>query len=934
MKQKRKSNPSVALAVFLLVTVILSGCSRENPATLMRRAQRYEHQGAYRKAAVELKGVIKKQPNNIAARILLGTVALQLGSPIYAQKQFERAQKEGASPDSIQPLLADAFLGQGHYKRLLKVIRVKPSQPVTVQARLLASRGQALIALKREKDAGAAFEQALHLDPGQPQALIGQAELALSSGDRAAASRRLDAALKGDDNAMRAWLLKGMIAVHEKRLDDAETDYRRAIKGTSLSVSPYERFMARGRLATVLMQEGKNRQALSLIDWMLHLSPRHPLPNYLRAILAYHQKHYNLASEKLQIVLDAAPNDARAQALLGVIKEKQGDLQQAEMYLTSAVAADPSNPHLVVALAQVQLQMGDHDRALSTLNDAIGRGVTNPMVTGMLENTIMSVGQSGQGLAYLKRKLLPEAHNAVVQMSLASAFMKAGLNGQALALLKKVQVGSGGTAARKEILLITTLLRSGNKLQALQEAKKMAKSQPRVALWHDVLGRLYMILGQDDAARAQFQVEKRLQPNSPESTINLAILALRERNFKEAIREVSSLHGNKQSPAAMLLLSRAYLGLGRDKKAVAVLQEAVDKYPDAPGPLLVMVRYDLGNHRPGAATALVERALSRHPDDAGLTDLLGLTQLAGGATGNAIRSFSKAVKEAPKVVGFQLNLARAQIAAKRFSDAVHTLSKAHKEHPADIMVTEALAFAQLRDKHPEAAFATAQTLQKESALKGRGDVLAGRLYEMQHDYAAADRAFEHAARQAGSGALLTMAVNAREAGHINPPEQPLLDWVHQHTGDVAAIALLAQWYNQHHFYGPAAHWYRELTKGHGRYVPIMLNNLALVYLKLRDQRALPAAERAYREAPHVAAIADTLGWVQLRRGNLREANKYLNQAVLEDPDNPDMLYHLAYLMARSGKKDAALKELARAFEIKGAFDERAAAEALRKQLHG
>ena len=936
MKEKQTINLSIALALTVLAAGALSGCSGNSPAAKMRQARQFEHKGAYRKAAIELKEVVKEQPGNVSARLLLGKVSLQLGEPIYAQQQFEQAEKRGASSDSVLPLLADSLLGQGESKKLLKTVQIFPSQSSALQAKLFAARGQALLQLGKRKAAAAAFDRALHLVPEQPRALIGQAELALLKNDLAAAGQKLDAALKKNPTAMRAWVLKGNIAFQKKQLASAAADYRRAIKAPIQSESPFEKFVARGRLATILIQEKKDGEALEVINAMLKEAPQQPLPNYLRAVLAYREKHYNLAAEKLQIVLKGAPNNPNAQGLLGMIKERQGENEQAQMYLTGALSADPSNPDLVLALANLQLRMGNPDRALSTLNNAVGRGVSTPTVMRLLENTIMSVAQASQGLEYLRSHFLPEATNPGVQMSLAKAFISRGLDERAVSLLKKVQPSGEDAEAQKEELLVTALLAGGHKSGALRVARAAVSKHPNGARWHNLLGNLYVSLKRNDAARAQFLAARRLNPENAMATLSLASLALREQKFHEAINDLGYLHGNSGRPSAMILEARAYAGLKQHKKAVAILQEATQKYPDSPAPLLILVRYELGNHQPQIAKTQVEQALAHHPENAGLLNLLGLTQIVLKANQDAVQSFSKAAKEAPTNIKIRLNLAHAQIAANQIADAIRTLSGLRSAHPDNVAVLDLLAFAQMRNKQPKAAFAIAKAMQEKSSLKVQGNILEGRLFEAQHKYGNAALAFERAAHVSGNGAVLALAVTAREKGHINPPEKPLLDWVHQHEGspNVTEIALLAQWYTQHNDLPQAAFWYRKVTEGHESYVPFMLNNLAMVYLMQHDSRALPTAQRAYRLAPHFAAVADTLGWIQFRAGDLRGAAIHLNQAVSEDPGNPDMRYHLASLLAKSGKKGEALKELNRALKTKGSFYEKPAAEALKEQLHG
>ena len=116
--------------------------------------------------------------------------------------------------------------------------------------------------------------------------------------------------------------------------------------------------------------------------------------------------------------------------------------------------------------------------------------------------------------------------------------------------------------------------------------------------------------------------------------------------------------------------------------------------------------------------------------------------------------------------------------------------------------------------------------------------------------------------------------------------------------------------------------------------PLTLNNLA--YLLGRDPRTLDEglelAERAYRQAPGNAAIADTAGWLHFKKGNVEKARTLIEAAVQAAPRNSQLRYHLAMVYLKQGKKEEARKELELALQ-NPAFDEaHEAREALKSLL--
>ncbi len=69
----------------------------------------------------------------------------------------------------------------------------------------------------------------------------------------------------------------------------------------------------------------------------------------------------------------------------------------------------------------------------------------------------------------------------------------------------------------------------------------------------------------------------------------------------------------------------------------------------------------------------------------------------------------------------------------------------------------------------------------------------------------------------------------------------------------------------------------------------------------RYQEALALIEQAYRLNPEDAAILDSLGWVNYRLGNLKEAETQLRQALERFPDH-EVAAHLGEVLWAAGKQ--------------------------------
>ena len=109
-----------------------------------------------------------------------------------------------------------------------------------------------------------------------------------------------------------------------------------------------------------------------------------------------------------------------------------------------------------------------------------------------------------------------------------------------------------------------------------------------------------------------------------------------------------------------------------------------------------------------------------------------------------------------------------------------------------------------------------------------------------------------------------------------------------------------------------------------------LNNLALVYRKTGDPRARGTAEKAYALAPGSAIVGDTLGWLLVESGEVAKGLPLLQKAAASRPDDPEIQYHAAVGLYRSGERDKARQSLQALLATRKDFPQRADAEALLK----
>lgn len=106
--------------------------------------------------------------------------------------------------------------------------------------------------------------------------------------------------------------------------------------------------------------------------------------------------------------------------------------------------------------------------------------------------------------------------------------------------------------------------------------------------------------------------------------------------------------------------------------------------------------------------------------------------------------------------------------------------------------------------------------------------------------------------------------------------------------------------------------------------PVALNNLA--FIKAEEgvdlDQALTMAQRARQKAPTQPDIADTLGWIYIKKNMSQDAVRVFADLVQKDPNNSTFHYHYGMALLQTGDKSSARKEFETALKYNPSVDEK------------
>lgn len=919
---------SCALALALAVTTTLYGCDQITNVTEqehIQRAKGFEDRGNLKGSIIELKNAIQKNPDSPQARLLLGQVYLKVGMGAEAEKELTQAKKLGVSSETIKPHLGEALLLTGEYKRLLDEIQPSDQTSKANLGRILQLRADALLNLGRLKDACGLFQQSLEASNSNPPTYWGLAKCAVSERNLVQARQWLDDALKLSDRQVMTWNYIGDLENIQNNTDASVAAYAAALK-----LDP-ESLVSLGNRATVHMKLGRTELAKTDIEKIRKLAPNSLTANYLQALLKFKEGKNIEARDALQEVFKATPNYLPALLLGGTIEFALGNLQTAESHLNKVVRASPRNAHAIRMLAATQLRLGRPDGAAKTLAPVDMNRIEDAGILAVAGEIALAKKEFSKAITYFERATMLRPDNPSIRAELGVARMAQGDN-RALADFQAA-AGMDLSDTRADIVIILSQIKLGHFDGALTSITALEKKQPQSPLPWNYRGVAYLGKKDIENARTSFERALKIDPKFLPAANYLARLDVLEKKPEAARKRFESILAvDKNNAGAMLALSDLAAAAKQEKAYVDWLVKAMKADQKGFRARSNLVRFYLTKNDNQKALALARETANAHPDSLQAMNLLGSTQLATGDYTAAIATFSRTTQKAPQSADSYLNLALAQIAEKQQDKARESLKKAIRIKPGFLKAQSTLVQLELANKQLEAALQIVRQIQIQNPKSPIGFVQEGDIMLTQKSYSKAINAYKQAlSKGSGSAGLMKLHRTYLMAGDIKAADQRLAIWMKQHPSDLAVQTYAAEAYMLTKHNREAIAQYEMLLKSNPNNVST-LNNLANLYHRENDNRAVSTAERALKLAPEHPSVLDTLGWILVEHGQLPRGLQYLSKATAKDAKSPSVRYHYGAALARSGNKAAARKELEAAIANGQRFPEWEDAKTLLKSL--
>lgn len=897
------SPSSVLKAGCLFLVLCLSGCDSTTAVEHLQRAGDYFAQAEYRTAVIELKNALQKDPELGEARLLLGRTQEVLGDYPSALREYERALDLGVESEALRVGLLRTKVRLGRHQEVIG--ELEPLGALTpVFAAILADAYLAGGDLELAKPL---YAQAASLAEGN----LGLGTIAWIQADVAGARAYLGRATDLGPKNRDAWIRKGEFELSQQQFDDAIEAFGRARELTGGELT------GRLGLTRAYLAQGSIEAARREIDLVLESARGFFIAHYLDGLIHYLEEDVDGAEAALREVQRTVPDHAPTLYLMGAIKFRQGQLAQAEDSLQRFLTGDPHNESAAKLLASVRYRQNDLAGVQAALDPFI-RTTKDAQILAMAGTVAMGRGESNQATELLERAVEMAPDAAAFRNQLAVSLLSIGEEARAATELQSaLSVDSG--QFQSDYLLAMLNLKNGDVGSALTAVERMLTKNPDSPIGHNLKGgiqlasgeledavrsfersleispdfypavrnlaRLDELRGDVAAARQRYQTYYALAEDDERPMLAIADIALRsgdELGAERALKDVVA--GDPGSFRAQLGLARLYLMQNRIAEADVHAAAAMKLNGEAVDVLLLGTEVALRKGDQASARELAELLQARIAGGEPAASLLlaiGRTQRRAGLTELARENLERALAlTGDDDRGIQIELARVDLQQNRIVEVRRRLATLSSQNSKDdeLLLLEADVL-RLEGELPRAAAAYRQLAD--------ADVRDG---------------------------ALRLAMLQLSDGHSDAALGGLDAWLARHPGDVGAQVLRADALLRTGEKRLAIAQYEELRAAEN---PVVLNNLAWLYMERGDVRALATARRAYELAPQSGDIADTLGWVLVQSGNPQAAIDHLLLSARQKPDNATVQYHLGVAYLEAGRTREGRAALERAVDLGG-----------------
>ena len=576
------------------------------------------------------------------------------------------------------------------------------------------------------------------------------------------------------------------------------------------------------------------------------------------------------------------PLDRETTLVLAQTLTQAGDDKQSEQVLRSAIEADRTYGPTYDVLYLQFLKRKEIAAAEQLLKDKVGANPKEPAYVLELAAHYASAGKAAASKDTIDQLLNRENEFPNVRRLAGEFYLRRGNLDEALAHFRAglQQHPEDAVSYRKRI--VSVLLNQGKRDEAIDVAEAILKEIPTD---NDVLltrANLWIGAGNADKVRAGLK--------------DLQDISKRDAKF----------------PGVHLAIGKAQLLLGDLASAKAELFAAAQEKESFVQAQLLLAETEIRNNHGKEGLAHADTVIARQPENRPARLLRVKALMAMGNTTLAGSALDAYRKDHPQDLDGQLQNGLLQIALKKYDASEATFRKFYRPGQKDLRPLEGLVDTYIAARKPDAALALLQEELKQSNGSATiRNVLASTAAAFGHDDLAIKHFEELRAQYPNSaGTLVQLAKLYQRNGHVDQSTASLEKASQLAPKNAPIQAILAGNLGERGRRDDAIAQYRKSLELNPQN-PAVMNNLAMLLAEDPQHRdeALTLANQAQEKAPSHPSIADTVGWIYLKKNQYDSAMQIFGNLSRKYPENGTFHYHYGAALLAKGDKSKAKQEL-------------------------
>ncbi|HEY0043337.1 MAG TPA: tetratricopeptide repeat protein [Allosphingosinicella sp.] len=629
-----KKHTLLITAALLLGTAACSS-GTGSPDGAYERGMAALAEGQPRVARIEFMNAIKANPNDAKLRIVQAQTYLQLNDGVAAEAEIGRARALGTPVAETAHLLAHALILQEKPDAAIAEANKAGPKYAAYAARM---RGRAYIALNDQPKAAEAFNQALAASPRDSQLWTDILRFRRASGELGGAIEAADRAVSLDPKNIDALQLRGELTRSQYGLAASLPWFDRALQIDPEHVpSLVERAATLGDMGRMTEMLAETRKVLAIapdhpvafyLQAMLAARAKkfelarslyqktggrfddQPAGMLLASAIEFETGAAEQAIARLQKLVGAQPDNVKARRLLAAAQWRKGDAPGTIQTLRPLAERPDADAYVLTLIGKAYTKQGDTQQASIFLARAAepGRRSTTALIANPVDDSKLDV---------MRRNADAKPGEPNLQIQLIRALLGKGMGDEALQRARRLQ-GSHPGAPDAHVLVGDALGIRGDYAGAAAEYRKAAN----IAFTEPVAMRLVEALHNSGNAAGAAQVLQLFLQQNPQNVPAQVLAAnsfLQAKQWDGAIRIYENLRKRLGDRDATVLnnLAWAYSEKGDYDSAIPVARKAweLDRKNPATTDTLGWLLYKSGQDKAQGLALLVQAARGA-PSDA------------------------------------------------------------------------------------------------------------------------------------------------------------------------------------------------------------------------------------------------------------------------------------------------------------------------------